>query len=132
MLNNIAIHGRLTADPELKQTQSGVPFCNFTVAVDRSYKQGDERQTDFFNCIAWRGLAEMIASYFSKGREIVVHGEMNNNPYEKDGVKMAWWQLKVNGVDFCGKKEDGGQVQPQASPMYTDGFQPIQDEDIPF
>ena len=89
MLNNIAIHGRLTADPELKQTQSGVPFCNFTVAVDRSYKQGDERQTDFFNCIAWRGQAEMIAKYFNKGKEIVVNGEMNNNPYEKDGVKMA-------------------------------------------
>ena len=130
MLNNIAIHGRLTADPELKQTQSGVPFCNFTVAVDRSYKQGDERQTDFFNCIAWRGLAEMIASYFSKGREIVVHGEMNNNPYEKDGVKVSWWQIKVNGVDFCGKKEDNGQAQAQLST--PDGFQPIQDEDIPF
>lgn len=130
MLNNIAIHGRLTADPELKQTQSGVPFCNFTVAVDRSYKQGDERQTDFFNCIAWRGLAEMIASYFSKGREIVVHGEMNNNPYEKDGQTVSWWQLKVNGVDFCGKKEDNGQAQAQAN--VPNGFQPVQDEDIPF
>ena len=130
MLNNIAIHGRLTADPELKQTQSGVPFCNFTVAVDRSYKQGDERQTDFFNCIAWRGLATMIASYFAKGREIIVHGEMNNNPYEKDGVKVSWWQITVNGVDFCGKKEGSGQTQAQPSAL--DGFEPINEEDIPF
>jgi single-strand DNA-binding protein len=130
MLNNITIHGRLTANPELKQTQSQVPFCTFTVAVNRSYTQGDEKITDFFNCIAWRGLAEMIASYFSKGKEIVVHGEMNNNPYEKDGQTVSWWQLKVNGVDFCGKKEDNGQAQAQAN--VPDGFQPVQDEDIPF
>ena len=132
MLNNIAIHGRLTADPELKQTQSGVPFCNFTVAVDRSYKQGDEKLTDFFNCIAWRGQAEMVAKYFNKGKEIVVSGEMNDNPYEKDGQKIHWWQLNVKSVDFCGKKEDVGQTPAQPQSMSTDGFQPIQDDDIPF
>ena len=130
MLNNIAIHGRLTANPELKQTQSQVPFCTFTVAVNRSYTQGDEKITDFFNCIAWRGLAEMIAKNFHKGKEIIVYGEMNNNPYEKDGQTVSWWQLKVNGVDFCGKKEYNGQTQAQAS--VPDGFQPVQDEDIPF
>ena len=129
MLNNITIHGRLTADPELKQTQSGVPFCNFTVAVDRSYKQGDERQTDFFNCIAWRGQAEMIAKYFNKGKEIVVNGEMNNNPYEKDGNKLAWWQLHVHGVDFCGSKGNSAESTPSNIP---DGMAVIADEDIPF
>ena len=129
MLNNITIHGRLTADPELKQTQSGVPFCNFTVAVDRSYKQGDERQTDFFNCIAWRGQAEMIAKYFSKGKEIVVSGEMNNNPYEKDGNKLAWWQLHVHGVDFCGSKGNSAESTPSNIP---DGMAVITDEEIPF
>lgn len=130
MLNNITIHGRLTADPELKHTQSQVAYCTFTVAVDRSYKQGDEKLTDFFNCIAWRGQAEMIAKNFHKGKEIIVYGEMNNNPYEKDGQTVSWWQLKVNGVDFCGKKEDNGQAQAQ--PSTPDGFQPMQDEDIPF
>ena len=129
MLNNIAIHGRLTADPELKQTQSGVPFCNFTVAVDRSYKQGDEKLTDFFNCIAWRGQAEMIAKYFNKGKEIVVNGEMNNNPYEKDGNKLAWWQLHVHGVDFCGSKGNYAESTPSNIP---DGMAVIEDEDIPF
>ena len=130
MLNNIAIHGRLTADPELKQTQSGVAFCNFTVAVDRSYKQCDEKLTDFFNCIAWRGQAEMIAKYFNKGKEIIVYGEMNNNPYDKDGQTVSWWQLKVNGVDFCGKKEDNGQAQAQ--PSAPNGFEPINEDEIPF
>lgn len=130
MLNSIVIHGRLTADPELKLTQSGVLFCTFTVAVDRSYRQGDEKLTDFFNCIAWRGLGEMIARNFAKGREIVVHGEMNNNPYERDGMRMAWWQLKVNDVDFCGKKESGGQAQTDMG--IPEGFGKIQDDDIPF
>lgn len=130
MLNNITIHGRLTADTELKYTQSQVAYCTFTVAVDRSYKQGDEKLTDFFNCIAWRGQAEMIAKYFSKGKEIVVNGEMNNNLYEKDGNKLAWWQLLVHGVDFCGSKESRGQAQ--ASTNVPNGFEAINDDEIPF
>jgi single-strand DNA-binding protein len=129
MLNNITIHGRLTADPELKYTQSQVAKCTFTVAVDRSYKQGDEKLTDFFNCIAWRGQAEMIAKYFNKGKEIVVNGEMNNNPYEKDGNKLAWWQLHVHGVDFCGSKGNSAESTPSNIP---DGIAVIEDEDIPF
>ena len=130
MLNNIAIHGRLTADPELKYTQSQVAFCTFSVAVERLYKQGDQKITDFFNCIAWRGLAEMISKHFKKGKEIVVYGEMNDNMYEKDGQTLHWWQLKANGVDFCGKKESGGQAQ--ADMGVPEGFQKIQDDDIPF
>ena len=130
MLNSIAIHGRLTAEPELKYTQSQVAFCTFSVAVERSYKQGDQKITDFFNCIAWRGLAEMISKHFKKGKEIVVYGEMNDNMYKKDGQTLHWWQLKVNGVDFCGKKEDNGQAQAQASA--PDGFEPINEDDIPF
>lgn len=130
MLNNITIHGRLTANPELKHTQSEVPFCTFTVAVNRAYTQGDEKITDFFNCIAWRGLGEMIAKNFYKGKEIIVYGEMNNNPYDKDGQTVSWWQLKANGVDFCGKKESNGQAQSDMG--VPEGFGKIQDEDIPF
>lgn len=130
MLNSIAIHGRLTANPELKHTQSEVPFCTFTVAVNRSYTQGDEKITDFFNCIAWRGLGEMVAKNFYKGKEIIVYGEMNNNPYDKDGQTVSWWQLKANGVDFCGKKESN--TQAQADMGVPEGFGKIQDDDIPF
>lgn len=129
MLNNITIHGRLTADPELKHTQSQVAYCTFTVAVDRSYKQGDEKLTDFFNCIAWRGQAEMIAKYFNKGKEIVVGGEMNDNPYEKDGQKIHWWQLNVKSVDFCGIKGNSAESTPSNIPL---GMAVIEDEDIPF
>ena len=63
MLNAIFLHGRLTADPELKSTSGGIPYCNFTVAVDGFAKKGEEKPTDFFACIAWRNTAEMICKY---------------------------------------------------------------------
>ena len=133
MLNNTAIHGRLTADPELKHTQSQVAYCTFTVAVDRSYKQGDEKLTDFFNCIAWRGQAEMVAKYFNKGKEIVVSGEMNDNPYEKDGHKIHWWQLNVKSVDFCGSKGNSSSGEVGNDPdQIPPGMTAVDDEGIPF
>ena len=79
MLNHITIHGRITNDIELKQTQSGVSVCNFNVAVDRSYKkEGEEKQTDFFTVVCWRGLAELVSKHFHKGKEILVSGEMQS------------------------------------------------------
>lgn len=110
MLNNITIHGRLTANPELKQTQSGVAVCSFTVAVDRSYSKGEEKITDFFSCAAWRGLGEMIAKHFTKGKEILVSGEMHGDKYaDSDGNNRVAWKVQVNTVDFCGSKSDSTQ-----------------------
>lgn len=110
MLNNITIHGRLTANPELKQTQSGVSVCSFTVAVDRSYSNGEEKITDFFNCTAWRGLGEMISKYFTKGKEILVSGEMHGDKYtDSEGKNRVAWKVQVNTVDFCGSKSDSTQ-----------------------
>jgi single-strand DNA-binding protein len=104
MLNCIAIHGRLTADPELKTTQSGVPSCRFTVAVDRSYSKG-EKMTDFFSVVCWRGLAETVSKYFHKGKEIVVRGEMQSHKWtDKDGVNRVSWEIMADSVDFCGSK----------------------------
>lgn len=108
MLNIITIHGRLVRDPEIKQTSSGVPVCRFTVAVDRSYtRQGEEKQTDFFDCVAWRGLADMIGKHFRKGKEIVVCGEMQSRKYtDKSGAGRIAWEISVNGVDFCGNRDE--------------------------
>lgn len=108
MLNNIVIHGRLVRDPEMKTTNSGVSVCNLTVAVDRSYnKQGEEKQTDFFNCTCWRGLAEMVCKHFHKGKEILLTGEMQSRQYtDKDGNNRTAWEIHVNSVDFCGSKND--------------------------
>lgn len=105
MINTITIHGRLTADPELKQTQSGVSVCNFTVAVDRSYSNGEDKITDFFTVVCWRGLADMVSKYFGKGKEIIVSGEMQSRKWQdNDGNNRVSWEIQANTVDFCGSK----------------------------
>lgn len=108
MLNHITIHGRLTHEPELRTTPSSVSVCSFTVAVDRSYtKQGEEKQVDFFTVIAWRGLGEMVAKYFCKGKEILVSGEMQSRKWQdKDGNNRISWEIMADSVDFCGSKGD--------------------------
>lgn len=138
MLNHIAIHGRLTREPEMRQTQSGVSVCNFTVAVDRSFaRQGEDRQTDFFDCVAWRGLGEMVGKYFTKGKEIVVTGEMQSRKWQdKDGNNRVSWEIQASSVDFCGSKGDSSNsgtsaAYPSAAP---DGqFEELTDsEELPF
>ena len=106
MLNHITIHGRLTQTPELKTTQSGVSVCNFTVAVDGSYKNGEEKQTDFFTVVCWRGLADMVSKYFAKGKEILVSGEMQSRKWQdNEGNNRIFWEILANSIDFCGNKE---------------------------
>ena len=75
-INSTVIVGRLTRDPEVKQTQSGISVCNFTLAVDRQYKSGDERLTDFIDCVAWRHTADFLGKYFSKGDPVGVTGHI--------------------------------------------------------
>lgn len=105
MFNQITIHGRLTINPELKQTLSGVSVCNFSVAVDRSYRKGEEKQTDFFTVVCWRGLAEMVSKYFTKGKEILVSGEMQSRKWQdNNGNTRTVWELVASTVDFCGSK----------------------------
>lgn len=135
MLNHITIHGRLTADPELKQTQSGVSVCNITVAVDRSYKNGEEKQADFFTVICWRNLAEMVGKYFKKGKEIIVSGEMQSRKWkDKDGNNRISWELMANGVDFCGSKSDsnGSDFAPSAPTVQPNMEELDPDDDLPF
>ncbi len=112
MLNYITIHGRLTADPEFKQTQSGVSICKLTVAVDRSHKSGEETQTDFFNVVCWRGLADMVSKYFHKGKEIIVSGEMQSEKWkDKEGNNRISWTLNATTIDFCGKRNQNENSQ---------------------
>lgn len=132
MLNHITIHGRLTVDPELKQTQSGVSVCNFTVAVDRSYKSGEEKQTDFFTVVCWRGLADMVSKYFAKGKEILVSGEMQSRKWQdNEGNNRTSWEIMANVVDFCGSKSDnGGNSAPTNSAPKMEEIDT--DSDLPF
>lgn len=110
MLNVVALMGRLTADPELKTTPSGVAVCRFTLAVERNYaKSGTERQTDFINCIAWRTTAEFISKYFVKGQLIVLDGSIQTGSYtDNNGNKRYSFDILVNNVNFTGDKRNTG------------------------
>lgn len=119
MLNVSAINGRLVADPELRHTESGVSVTSFTVAVDRSYcKQGEERQCDFIDCVAWRGTAEFLCKHFRKGQMIAVNGRLQSRTYtDKNGNKRKATEIVADGTEFCGSKKDnqansGGSFQP--------------------
>ena len=104
MLNRVILMGRITQDLEVRQTPSGVSVLSFTVAVDRSFVgQGEDRQTDFINCVAWRNQAEFIGKYFSKGRLIALEGNLRTRNYDdKNGVKHYVTEVFVDSVSFTG------------------------------
>ncbi len=105
-MNRIFLIGNLTRDPELTETSSGVQICRFSIAVSRNYTGADgERKTDFFNCIAWRGLAETISRYTSKGKKVAVMGSVEIREYEdRDGNKRTAVDINVQDVEFLSPK----------------------------
>lgn len=117
MLNKVILMGRITQDLEVKQTPSGVAVLSFTVAVQRSYaKQGEEKQTDFINCVAWRQQAEFIGKYFNKGRMIALEGNLRTRTYDdKNGTKHYVTEVFVDNVSFTGEKSDDLQQNNQSS-----------------
>lgn len=108
MLNRIVLMGRLTRDPELRRTQSGTAVVSFSVACDRDYAaQGAERETDFIDIVAWRGTAEFVEKYFSKGRMIVVGGRLQiRNWQDKEGNKRRSAEVVADNVYFGDSKRD--------------------------
>lgn len=108
MINRVILMGRLTQDPEVKQTQSGTAVTQFTVAVERKYKNPDGTyDTDFINCVAWRQQAEFIGKYFRKGRMIALEGNLRTRTYDdKNGVKHYVTEVFVDSVSFTGEKSD--------------------------
>lgn len=144
MLNCAIIMGRLTADPELRTTASGLSVTSFSVAVDRNFqRQGEEKQTDFINVVAWRQKADFVTRYFRKGSMIAVQGSIQTRNYEdKNGNKRTAVEIVADNVSFCGSKAETGTGAPAVSrpaPSYqggsTDGFSvlPTNDDDaFPF
>ena len=103
MLNHITIMGRLTRDPELRRTGSGIAVASFTVAVDRDFggRDGGERETDFIDCVAWRQTGEFVSKYFTKGRMIVVSGRLQIRSWtDKDGNKRRTAEVVADNVYF--------------------------------
>ena len=126
MLNKVFIMGRLTNTPELKTTGSGVSVCSFSVACNRP-KHGETQLTDFIDCVAWRGAAEFITKWFSKGDPIVIDGKLQTRTYEdKNGNKRKAVEVIVDEVHFSmGKGKE-------KSPEQDGGFADVPDEELPF
>lgn len=137
MLNHAEVMGRLTADPELRHTGSGTPVTSFTLASDTGRKRDDDsRITNFIDCVAWRRQAEFASKYLTRGRLIVVEGELVPRTYEdKNGAKHKVTEIVVNQIHFADSKGSaGGQDQAGAPPAGGDGFTELEgdDGDLPF
>lgn len=125
-MNNCNFIGRLTKDPEGKATSNGKTFCNFSIAVDRGYKDSQgNRLTDFIPCKAWDPTASLITKYFKKGNLIGINGRMESNSYDDNGTKRTNYSILVNNIDFIqGKSESKSSIE-EPSP-YDDA------EEVPF
>jgi single-strand DNA-binding protein len=132
MLNRIVLIGRLTRDPELRYTQSGVPVASFTLAVDRSFKNAQgERETDFINIVVWRQQAENCAQYLSKGKLAAVDGSLQLRNYTgNDGIKRTAAEVNADTVRFLSPKEGGGSYTPVAPPKEAAPFNDEQEEEM--
>lgn len=128
--------GRLTADPELRQTQSGISSCRFTIAVNRKYadKQSGERQADFISCVAWRQTAEFVTKYFSKGSMICVEGSLRTGSYtdrNHQDVTHYTTDCYVDSVEFCGSKNDSGSGSRQNNSYNNNSYQATPQQTAP-
>lgn len=117
MLNKAIIMGRLTRDPEVRTTGTGISVCSFTVAVDSGY--GDNRQADFINCVAWRSQAEFLGKYFKKGMMVIVVGRISTRSWEgQDGQRRTTTEVIASEISFGetkkSREENGGYSAPQA------------------
>ena len=148
MLNHITIMGRLTRDPELRRTNSGIAVASFTLAVDRDFsgKDGGEKETDFIDCTAWRNTAEFVSKYFTKGRMAVVSGRLQIRNYtDKEGNKRRSAEVVAENVYFGDSKKEetngnnyggnyGGYNAPAYSAAPAQDYAQIEDDDgeLPF
>lgn len=113
-MNKVILMGRLTKDPEIRTTQSGISVASFMIAIDRKYKNADgTRETDFIPCVAWRQTGEFISKYFSKGNRILVSGAIQPRTYETNqGEKRYITEVIVEEGHFCDSKSSGGGNKP--------------------
>ena len=149
-LNKVMLGGRLTADPELKQTQNGTQVASFSIAVNRRYRSGDNQQpsTDFFNVTAWRALAEHVARYYRKGSSIFVIGSIQNRTWtDQQGIKRYATDIVADEIHFVDSRSESPMQSTQpytpdaynAAPAYSTpvgaapNFEEIKtDDDLPF
>ena len=139
MLNNAVIMGRIVADPELRTTANGTSVTSFTVAVDRRFsKQGEEKQTDWIDVVAWGKTCDFICKFFSKGQMIAIQGNIQTRMYEdKNGNKRKAVEIVAENVSFCGSKSDNANTTSEPATKYATvpddcDFKEIPVDDLPF
>lgn len=126
-MNKVIIMGRLTREPELRQTQQGTAVCSFSIAVNRRFAKEGQQNADFINCTAWQKTAEFICKYFHKGDMIAVIGRLETRQWEKDGKKQYATDVVVDEAYFGGSKK----TETQETELFGD-FQDVNDDDLPF
>ena len=150
-MNKVFLIGNLTRDPEMRSTTSGLPVCNFSIAVNRRFKnaQTGQQETDFINIVAWRQLAELCGRYLAKGRKVAVVGSIQTRSYEaQDGSKRTSVEVVADEVEFLSPANSGSAPSgdyhaavstapraPQQAPAYTgadSGFTQVDDDELPF
>ena len=151
-MNKVVLLGRLAADPELRQTGTGISVTSFSIAVDRPYIKGNERQTDWIDIVAWRNTAEFVCKYFQKGSPIIVEGSIQTRNWEdKAGQKRKSVEIIADSIEFVPRTKDSsssfrdnGGERPEFAPpiaepapvVYSAGeaedFTVVDDEDLPF
>ena len=150
-MNKVYLIGNLTRDPEMRSTSAGIPVCNFSIAVNRRFKnaQTGQQETDFFNIVAWRQLAELCGRYLAKGRKVAVFGSIQTRSYEaQDGSKRTAFDIVADEVEFLSSVNAGSApssdyhaavspapVQRQQAPSYApadSGFTQVDDDELPF
>ena len=130
MLNVVAIMGRLVADPELRTTPQGTNVCSFRIACDRNFaRQGEQRQADFIDIVAWRSQAEFVSKYFQKGSLIAIDGSIQTRQYQdKNCQNRTAVEIVAQNVSFCGSKESTSPATQNAAQRPADPSQRTQGE----
>lgn len=152
-MNKVYLIGNLTRDPEMRSTNTGIPVCNFSIAVNRRFKnaQTGQQETDFFNIVAWRQLAELCSRYLVKGRKVAVFGSIQTRSYEaQDGSKRTAFDIVADEVEFLSSPQSAGasagdyhatpSPAPAAAPRAQApafapadaGFTQVDDDELPF
>ena len=150
-MNKVYLIGNLTRDPEMRSTQSGIPVCNFSIAVNRRFRnpQTGQQETDFFNIVAWRQLADLCGRYLTKGKKVAVIGSIQTRTYEaQDGSKRNAFDIVADEVEFLSAGQGSASSADYASPMSSPapaprqqapafspadaGFTQVDDDELPF
>jgi len=128
MLNRIVLMGRLTKDPELRHTQTNIPVVNFSLAVDRNYSKSGEKETDFFDVIAWQKRAEFVAQYFTKGQLVCVDGQMRRRQYvDSNNVTRYVYEVVADSVFFAGYNKPTDDTETTSYETASADFDPFED-----